>query len=224
MASSTSSASPLVLTPVGSDTTQSAINQQSTPPVAHVDTNHSAPPMEDFNITKEKRQQLRSLLINSQLLAPDETARQGRFDGFSLTDHGRKAFHKNLDETVRWNTFLTHTSVNLPEVIGLVSYEYNVNEEEYQRAVANAVQSHESFKRTTCSNVQKHATSLISANKNLRELDDVALTQKISDSFTPDKYFDAFAFMEDYLNFEDSSALGKWYAKGIYVNMTRTAM
>jgi hypothetical protein len=180
--------------------------------------------MEDFNITKEKRQQLHSLLINSQLLAPDETARQGRLDGFSLTDHGRKAFHKNLDETVRWNTFLTHTSVNLPEVVGLDSYEYNVNEEEYQRAVANAVESHESFKKTTCRNIQKHTTSLISANKNLRELDDVALTQKISDSFSPDKLFDAFAFMEDYLNFEDSSSLGKWYAKGIYINMTRTAM
>jgi hypothetical protein len=28
--------------------------------------------------------------------------------------------------------------------------------------------------------------------------------------------------MEDYLNFEGSSPLGKWYAKGIFINMTRT--
>jgi hypothetical protein len=98
---STASRMTLVLTPVGSETTQSAINQQITSPVEHVDTDHSAPQMEHLNITKEKRQQLRRLLINSQPLTLDETARQGLSCGFSLTDHGRKTFHKNLDETVR---------------------------------------------------------------------------------------------------------------------------
>jgi hypothetical protein len=225
--SSTASRMTLVLTPVGSETTQPPINRQITSPVdsvEHVDTEHSAPQMEHLNITKEKRQQLRRLLINSQPLTLDETARQGLSRGFSLTDHGRKAFHKNLDETVRWNTFLTHSHVNLPEIIASFSYEYLVNEEEYQLALAKAVESHESLKATTCSNIQKHATCLVRANKNLHELDNAALTQKVSDSFSPDKFFDAFTFMEDYLNFEDSSALGKWYAEGIYINMTRTAI
>jgi hypothetical protein len=54
--------------------------------------------MKDFNITKEKRQQLRALLINSQPLTPDESARQSRSNGVSLSDDERKTYHADLDE------------------------------------------------------------------------------------------------------------------------------
>ena len=207
----------LIFTPTGSDTTQPTINHQTTPAIERLDTH---PQMEDFNITKEKRQQLRGLLINSQPLASDETA-QRRSNGISLSDHERKNFYADLDEVVRWNTFLTQTGLNLPEVVDLVSRVYNVTEKEYQRALAKAVESHELFRMTTLANIQDHAFALIRANPKLQKLDTAAMTQKISDSFSPDKYFAAFAFMEDYLNFEGSSPLGKWYAKGIYINLTR---
>lgn len=212
----------LVLTPTGSDTTEPTINQQTLPTVEHLDTDHSTPQMEDFNITKEKRQQLRGLLINSQPLTPDETGRQCRSNGVSLSDHERKTYHEDLDEVVRRNSFLTHTDLNLPEAVDFVSCEHDVNEEEHQRASTKAVESHKSFKTSTCRQILKRAISLTEVNRNLHELDDAALTQKIGDSFSPDKFFAAFAFMEDYLHFEGSSPLGKWYAKGIYVNMTRT--
>jgi hypothetical protein len=211
----------LILTPIDSDATQPTTNKQTTPTVEHVDTNPSVPKMEDFNITREKRQQLRGLLINSQPLTPDETARQSRSNGSSLTDTERKTFHADLDEAVRWSTFLVHTDMALPGSVDFVSSMYNVDEEEYQRALAKAVETHESFKTTTLDNLEEHATSFIRENRKLHKLDNTALTQKISDSFSPDKFFAAFAFMGDYLNFEDSSSLGKWYAKGIYINMTR---
>jgi hypothetical protein len=222
MAGSTSTASPLVLTPVSSETSQPAINQHVTSPVKHVNTDQSAPQMEDFNITKEKRQQLRGLLHNSQSLAPDENASQSRSNGASLTYNERNTYHTDLDEAIRWNLFLTHTDLNLNRFADFVSSIHNVNEEEHRRAFAKAVRSHESYKTTTCSNIKEHAISIIRANLNIRQLDDVALTQKISDSFSPDKFFAAFAFMEDYLNFEGSSPLGKWFAEGIYVNIVRT--
>jgi hypothetical protein len=101
---------------------------------------------------------------------------------------------------------------------------YNVTEEEYQRALARAVESHELFRMTTLGNIQDHAFALIRANPKLHKLDTAALTREISDSFSPDKYFAAFAFMGDYLNLEGSSPLGKWYAKGIYINMTRAVV
>jgi hypothetical protein len=151
----------MVFTPVGSDTTQVAINQPPTPPVEHVDTDQFAPRMEDFNITREKRQQLRGLLITSQSLVPDKKARQGRSNGLPLTDDERKMYYEDLDETVRWNNFLVYSGLNVPEVVGFVSYVYNVNEEEHQRALAKAVESHESFNTTTCDNIQKHAMDLI---------------------------------------------------------------
>lgn len=214
----------LVLTPVGSETTQPPINQQSTPSFEQVDTEQFTPRMKDFNITKAKRQQLRGLLINSQPLTPDETARQRRSEGFSPRVYERESLHEILDEVVRWNTFLVHTGLNLPEVLDFVFDVHKCNEEEYQRALAKAVESQESFMRTTCNNIEEQVTSLVENDGELHELDDVALTKKIEDSFSPDKFFAAFAFMKDYLNFEDSSSLGKWYAKGIYINTTRTVM
>lgn len=221
---STTSRMTLVLTPTGSDSTQPIINQKTTPAVERLNTAHSAPQMGDYHITKEKRQQLRGLLVESQPLTPNETARQDRSNSLALPDDERKMYYAELDEILRWNTFLLHSGLNIPEVVDFVSWGYNANEEEHQCALAQAVESHESFKTTTCSNLQKQATSLIKTIPNLRELDDLALTQQISDSFSLDKFFAAFAFMADFLNYGGSSPLGKWYAKGIYVNMTRTVV
>jgi hypothetical protein len=209
------------LTPTGSDATQPTIKQQTTPAVNHIATDQSTPQMKDFNITKEKRQQLRGLLVNSQPLTPDGAARQRRSKGISLSDDERKTYHAALDEVVRWNTFLTHTDLNLPEVVDFVSYAHNVNEEEHQRALVKAIESHESFKTTLRNNIEDHASALNRAYWNLDEPDNAALTREISSSFSPDKFFAAFAFMKEYLDFEASSPLGKWYAKGMYSNMTR---
>jgi hypothetical protein len=132
----------LILTPIDSDATQPTTNKQTTPTVDHVDADPSTPKMEDFNITKEKRQQLRALLINSQPLIPDEKARQSRVNGSPLTDNERETYHADLDEVVRWTTFLVHADLALPEAVEFVSSVYNVNEEEYQRALAKAVEPH----------------------------------------------------------------------------------
>jgi hypothetical protein len=207
---STTSLMTPVLTPTGSDTTRPAINQQTTPAVDQINTVHSAPQMKDFNITKEKRQQLRGILINSQTLAPDEAARQLRSKGIFLSDDERKTYYAALDEVVRWNTFLVQTGVNLPEVVDFVSHAYNVNEEEHQRALVMAVESHESFKNIIRTNITLDAICLTDDELNLCQLDNVALTQKISDSFSPDRFFAAFGFMEDYLDLKSSTPLGKW--------------
>ena len=129
-----------------------------------------------------------------------------------------------MDVAVRWNTFLVHASLNLPELVACVSGKHNANEEEYQNALAKALKSHNSFKTATCEHLQKQATSLARADLKLSQLNDAALAQKIVDSLGPDKFFAAFAFMADFLNYGGSSPLGKWYAKGIYVNMTRTVV
>jgi hypothetical protein len=205
--------------------TQPTIKQQSTPAVDRRNTDLSEYKTLDmatreFNITKEKRQQLRGLLSNSQPLPPDEGARQRRSNGISLYDDERKVYHDAVDKVVRWNTFLVHTSLNLPEVVEFVSRVWDVNEEEYQRALAKAIESYDLFQTILCNNIWDYASDLIGASWNLEELESAALAQKISDFFSPHKFFAAFAFMEDYFNFECSSPLGKWYAKGIYVNMT----
>jgi len=138
----------LVLTPTCSEPT---INQQTTLTVEQIDRDRSTPQMEDLNITREKRRQLRRLLINSQPLISDDTARESRSDGSPLSNDERKTYHADLDEAVRWNLFLTHTDLNLPEVVDFVSYVHNVNEDEHQCALAKAVECHESFKKTTLS-------------------------------------------------------------------------
>lgn len=209
----------LVLTPTCSEPT---INQQTTLTVEQIDRDRSTPQMEDFNITREKRRQLRRLLINSQPLISDDTARESRSDGSPLSNDERKTYHADLDEAVRWNLFLTHTDLNLPEVVDFVSYVHNVNEDEHQCALAKAVECHESFKKTTLSNIRDHATAKV--DWDLYGLDDAAMTQRIGDSFSHDKFFATFAFMQDYLDFGGSSSLGKWYAKGIYMNMTCAAV
>jgi hypothetical protein len=211
-----------VLTPTGSDTTQPTINRQIIPAIEQIDTDRTTPHMEVYHINPKKRQQLRGLLINSQPFVPNEKARQGRSNGSSLSDHKRKTFHADLDEFLRWNTFLVHSGLNLPEVVDYISDLYNANEQEYQRALTKAVELHDSLKTTTCNNLQKHAAALLQATPDLRELDNVTLTQKISDSSSLDRFFAAFNYTEDYLDYGGSSPMGKWYAKGIYVNMTRT--
>ena len=170
-------------------------------------------------LTKEKRQQLRKLLINLQPLAPAGTASQARSNGKSLSDNEREAYHAEVDVAVRWNTFLVHTSLNLPELVSYVSNKHKVNEEEHQRALAKAIKSHTSFKTTTCENLQVHAASLIRADPKLSQLNDAALGQKIGDSLNPDKFFAAFSFLKDFLNYEGCAPLGKWFIKTIYTNM-----
>lgn len=175
--------------------------------------------MEDYNLTKEKRQQLRRLLINLQPLTPDETAKQARSSGKFMGDGERDAYHAEVDVAVRWNTFLVHASLNLPELVACVSGKHNANEEEYQNALAKALKSHNSFKTATCEHLQKQATSLARADLKLSQLNDAALAQKIVDSLGPDKFFAAFGFLKDFLNYEGCAPLGKWFMKTIYTNM-----
>lgn len=96
----------------------------------------------DFIVTKKKRQQLREPLSVTEPLTLHEDA--VRSSGDSLSDQEREAYHAEVDEAVRWNTF--RIGQVLKEHMVFISDKHNVHEEEYQLAWAQAGDSHNSYK------------------------------------------------------------------------------
>lgn len=133
-----------------------------------------------------------------------------------MSDDQREFYHAEVDEAVRWVTFLTGLLVR--EAVTFVSDKHNVNEEEYQRAWSKAVKSHELYKTITCANLPQLTTSLMKESE-IRELTDAAFRKHVEASFTHDSFFASFDFMDDYLSYEAFSALGKWYANSFWTTL-----
>jgi hypothetical protein len=167
----------------------------------------------DYIITKEKRQQLRELQLHPKPInlggVPDR-------NGFSLSEQEREVYHMDVDDAVRWSTFLTGLVVE--EIVAFISDQHNANKEEHQLALTKAVEAHEIFKMDTCGHLIEYATTLMEV-EDIWELDDAAFKKHISASFTAEKFFAAFIFLEDHLVIPNSTARGKWYANAVWTSM-----
>jgi len=167
----------------------------------------------DFIITKEKRQQLRELQLHPK---PINLGRVPDRDGSPLSEQEREVYHMEVDDAVRWSTFLTGLVVE--EIVAFISDKYNANQEEHQLALTKTVEAHEIFRMDTCGHLIEYATTLMEV-EDIWELDDAAFKKRISASFTAEKFFAAFTFLEDHLVIPNSTARGKWYANAVWTSM-----
>jgi hypothetical protein len=168
---------------------------------------------DDFIITKEKRQQPRELQLHPKPInlggGPDR-------NGSSLSEQEREVYHMDVDDAVRWSTFLTGLVVE--EIVASISDKHNANKEEHQLALTKAVEAHEIFRTDTCGHLIEYAVTLMEV-EDIWELDDAAFKKHISASFTAEKFFAAFNFLEDHLVIPNSTARGKWYANAVWTSM-----
>ena len=168
---------------------------------------------EEFIITKEKRQQLRELQFHPKPInlggGPDR-------NGSSLSEQEREVYHMDVDDAVRWSTFLTGLVVE--EIVASISDKHNANEKEHQLALTKAAEAHEIFRTDTCGHLIEYAVTLMEV-EDIWELDDAAFKKHISASFTAEKFFAAFNFLEDHLVIPNSTARGKWYANAVWTSM-----
>jgi len=178
----------------------------------------SITPGGDFVVTKGKRQQLRELLIEPEPVNLHEDA--VRSSDHTLSDPERKVYRAEVDKAVRWDTFRIGQA--LKEHVVFISDKHNVNEEEYQSAWAQAIESHNLYKTNACGKLVEFTTSL-TKDPGLRYLDDAAFREIIDASFTTQKFFDAFSYLQDYLNLPGSTARGKWYATEMWTSMVLKA-
>jgi hypothetical protein len=125
-----------------------------------------------------------------------------------------------LDRAVRWNTFLIHVNLNAHDVIDSVTNRpINTDSNEFGQLRTKFADNVRSFKNKTLDRFVTHINELLEQETWLKDASDTGFKDRLSQKFNYQNWVFCFYYMKDYIDFEASSNLGKWYMENMYVNL-----
>ncbi|SMR42023.1 unnamed protein product [Zymoseptoria tritici ST99CH_1A5] len=201
----------------GKDLGQRRINTPNVRVADTSNTSHEARPSMRFNLTKGHREELRELRKG-----PSTPFKSKLIDANSalLTEDEKHEYLPDLELAVRWTTFLVHLDIGLTNAVVIVFGDRKaLHPSDFEWAVEKVTEGHDYIKDTVC--VQAHALvqELTTEDASLWDLTDNDFAKYLDGNFDTEQYFSVFDFMRDFINFEGSSKLGKWYMQNVFINL-----
>jgi hypothetical protein len=172
--------------------------------------------------TLEKRKAMRQSLQEGERLTRPATRKSQSSSGEN-PDKDTEWTNK-LDRLIRFNVFLTHSNLNANELIDHITDSSLPHETpQFAKLRTKLMENTRSHKNKTIDNLEDHIAILLKDNGWLKDMGDEGFKRYLHSHLNQQNWQHIWVYMKDYVDYENSSELGKWFMKNIYANLGHMA-
>ena len=169
----------------------------------------------ESKVSQNKRKEMRASLQKGNVI-PRLNKRKAEFTYVPLSAAELVTVTAKLDRATRWNTFLTHTNLNAHEIIEAVtSGRVDVDSADFNTLRSKLQENVRSYKNNVLKNMEIFLEDMFGKDKGLVDSSDSTFQIKFGESFNQQNYLFVFYYIKNYVNFDGSSDLGRWYTESM---------